>query len=370
MRRYWQPAVLSEEAPIGGPPRPVRLLGEDLVVFRDPAGQIGLLGRRCSHRGADLCYGEVEERGIRCFYHGWLYSTSGQCLEQPLEPADSQFCDSIHHLAYPCVERGGVIFGYLGPDEPPLLPDYEFLGVPEDQRRARRYLVECNYLQATEGSVDPLQLMVFNQVFGQDADRDPSIFGPRALQVETEDSEFGVRIFAARSTASDDLAVEVRDFMLPAISTISGIGIDGYAAHWHVPIDDTHHWRYVLAFRRDGPLTEEDAERNGLATVEDYRLTFDLQDRQQTKANFVAYAISLAESQGPIYDRTQEHLVNTDQGLLAMRTVMHKAIQDVQEGADPLGVVRDAEQNQFANIGAREQRITKDADWHLKPRED
>src|SRR5213593_314579 len=109
MRRYWQPAALSEELPEGGAPLPVRLLGEDLVLFRDDQGRPGLVGLHCSHRGADLSYGRLEDGGLRCIYHGWLYDIYGKCLEQPGEPTGSTFHERIHQTAYPCVERGGAI---------------------------------------------------------------------------------------------------------------------------------------------------------------------------------------------------------------------------------------------------------------------
>src|SRR5712692_10534968 len=127
MRRYWQPAAISEELPPDGAPRPVRLLGEDLVLFRDEQGQPGLLGLHCSHRGADLSYGRLEDGGLRCIYHGWLYDLSGRCLEQPGEPAGSTFYEKIRHPAYPCVESGGLILAYMGPGKPPLVPAYPFL---------------------------------------------------------------------------------------------------------------------------------------------------------------------------------------------------------------------------------------------------
>src|SRR2546427_2023577 len=134
MRRSWQPVALSEELPEGGAPLPVRLLGEDLVLFRDERGRPGLLGIHCSHRGADLSYGRLEDGGLRCIYHGRLYDINGRCLEQPGEPAGSTFHEKIHQAAYPCREVGGVILAYLGPGEPPLVPAYEFLNAPETHR--------------------------------------------------------------------------------------------------------------------------------------------------------------------------------------------------------------------------------------------
>src|SRR5438309_1953599 len=159
MRRYWQPAALSEELPIGAAPLTVRLLGEDLVMYRDPSNdQPGLLGLHCSHRGADLSYGRLEDGGLRCIYHGWLYNREGRCLEQPGEPAGSTFYEKIRHTAYPCIERNGAIFAYLGPGEPPEFPSYEFLTVPEESSYVTKCLHECSYLQANEGSIDLVHL--------------------------------------------------------------------------------------------------------------------------------------------------------------------------------------------------------------------
>src|SRR5947199_2658195 len=118
LRSYWQPAALSEELPPGGPPIPLRLFSEDLVMFRDEQGRIGLLDLHCSHRGTDLSYGRLEDGGLRCIYHGWLYDRSGRCLEQPGEPVGSTFHERIRHPAYPCVEASGVVLAYLGKGEP------------------------------------------------------------------------------------------------------------------------------------------------------------------------------------------------------------------------------------------------------------
>src|SRR5712692_8598889 len=154
MRRYWQPVALSEELLPGGAPLPVRLLGEELVLFRDEQGRPGLLGIHCSHRGADLSYGRIEDGGLRCIYHGWLYDIHGRCLEQPGEPAGSTFHERIHQTAYPCEEHGRTIFAYLGPGEPPLFPNYEFLLAPNEHVVATKRYHECNYLQANEGNID------------------------------------------------------------------------------------------------------------------------------------------------------------------------------------------------------------------------
>src|SRR5213593_3720368 len=132
LRRYWQPVALSEELPKGGAPLKVRILGEDLVLFRDDQDRPGLLGLHCSHRGTDLSYGRIEDGGLRCLYHGWLYDICGRVLEQPGEPGGGEHRDQIRQLAYPCQEAGGAVFTYMGPGEPPLFPDYDFLNASSE----------------------------------------------------------------------------------------------------------------------------------------------------------------------------------------------------------------------------------------------
>src|SRR5439155_17557910 len=155
MRRYWQPVGISEELPLGGEPRQIRIMGEDLILFRDDQGLPGLLALHCSHRGTALAYGRVEDGGIRCPFHGWVYDIHGRCLEQPAEPEGSRFKDKMRHPAYPCQELGGLIFAYLGPPEVmPLLPRYEVLVREDGTRKADCYQINSNYLQNVEGALD------------------------------------------------------------------------------------------------------------------------------------------------------------------------------------------------------------------------
>jgi nitrite reductase/ring-hydroxylating ferredoxin subunit len=347
MRRYWHPVALAEELEEGGPPVAVRLLGEDLVLFRDGKGQIGLLSRWCSHRGTDLSYGAAEEQGIRCGYHGWLYDIAGRCLEQPLEPPDSTLHLEIQHRAYLCQETAGLIFAYLGPGDAPLLPSYEFLGVSNERRRSTKYFLECNYLQGSEGSLDPMQRWFFENVFGGEGSS-PEPADDIKVQVRPQVTNFGVTV-ATRREDGPGPAEERRSFMLPSLCAIPAIGVNGYTVHWHVPIDDTHHWRYVTTFKRDGELSDEDAVRNGIEPAEGYRLT-NLWDREAMQRSFVVFSTAMAVSQGPIFDRTQENLQESDGGIIAMRDIVHRGIQDVQEGADPPHVVRDSAMNDFKHI--------------------
>src|SRR5262245_13595156 len=147
MRCYWQPVALCEELPSGGAPLKVKILGEELVLFRDDQERAGLIGLHCSHRGTDLSYGRIEDGGLRCLYHGWLYDICGRVIKQPGEPDGGVNRGSIRHLSYPCQEAGGVVFTYMGSGEPPLLPNYEFLVAPAEKRTVVKAFYECNYLQ-------------------------------------------------------------------------------------------------------------------------------------------------------------------------------------------------------------------------------
>ena|SRR5579871_3757295 len=339
MRRYWQPIALHDELAENGSTQPIRLLGEQLVLYRGLQGQLGLLGRWCSHRATDLAQGWVEEEGLRCPLHGWLYDAQGRCLEQPMEPPESTFHESIQHPAYRCTERGGVIFAYLGPGEPPILPDYECLTLADESRASAKYLLECNYLQALEGNLDPAQVALLARLVGSsDNAATPSL--DVELAVEPEDTEYGVRLAVLEHAAGSGAIRIVRNFAMPNLCFAPALGMEGGVAHWHVPIDDTHHWHYVLAYRGDGPISEEDARRNGVERLEGFRPPT---TREAMATSYVAYATILAESQGPIYDRTQEFLGETDKGVEALRRTIYGGIVDVREGADPLHVLRGAE---------------------------
>ncbi len=384
MRRYWQPAALSEELPQGGAPLPVRLLGEDLVLFRDDQGQPGLLGIHCSHRGADLSYGRVEDGGLRCIYHGWLYDIHGHCLDQPAEPGGGEHRDSIRHPAYPCHERAGVIFAYMGPGENPLFPNFEFLPVNNNLVFAEKRFHECNYLQGSEGNYELYHLSFLHYNYknrgigggwqGIDATAPEEGLSGRggAPGVETVDAElksFGVRCYKIRrGMGPDKYQLYINDFILPSITAFPGAlkGKGGYTAHWHVPIDDTHHWKYTFTFSKGGPLDKELLRSREDPLTADYKPTRNkanryLQDRESMKKesfsgiesskgvglNFQAQDRCVVEGPGPIQDRTQEHLVSMDKLIVVGRKVLLKAIRDVQQGADPSNVVRDPQLNRF-----------------------
>src|SRR5581483_7846994 len=226
LRRYWQPAALSEELPHGGAPLPIRLLGDALVLFRDDDGRPGLLGIHCSHRGADLSYGRLEDGGIRCIYHGWLYDRSGRCLEQPGEPSGSTFHERIRQTAYPCREVGGVILAYLGPSEPPQVPAYEFLTAPADHRFANKLLSECNFLQGNEGNLDQAHVSFLHRRLTPANDIEASLTARDTSPVlDPVETDFGVRIYSVRRADEGEQFVKISNFVLPNLAAVPGGGM-------------------------------------------------------------------------------------------------------------------------------------------------
>jgi phenylpropionate dioxygenase-like ring-hydroxylating dioxygenase large terminal subunit len=377
LRRYWQPVALARELTAAAP-LPVKVMGQDLVLFRDDQHRIGLLGLHCAHRGADLSYGRLEDGGLRCLYHGWLYNVRGRCLEQPGEPAGSTFHERIRQPAYPCVEKAGLIFAYLGPGEPPLLPAYEPLAVPDDHRYVTKAFHDCNFLQGNEGEIDPVHLSYLHRRmdFRPESQRTikgsegtlPMTFyvGDRSPRIDAEETEYGVRIFSIRQAGDDRIYLRQTNFVLPNLSTVVGpMAGHGYNIHWHVPIDDTHHWKYEIVFRRAAPLDETDWQRfraGETELTEDYHLVRNranryLQDRASMSWNFCGLGTNntpqdacAVEGAGPIQDRTQEHLGTTDKAIIAARQRILDAIQAVQEGGDPPHVLRDPTANRLAHI--------------------
>jgi phenylpropionate dioxygenase-like ring-hydroxylating dioxygenase large terminal subunit len=173
MRHYWQPAALSDELEGNRPVVPVKLLGEDLVLFRDSDGELGLIGRACPHRGADLCYGRLEDNGLRCPFHGWHFNRDGQCVEQPGEPDGSRMHERIQNTSYPVIEKNGIIFAYMGPGAPPEFPNFDCFRAPDTHVFAFKGMWDCNWLQAMEVGIDPAHASFLHR-FLEDEDPEDS----------------------------------------------------------------------------------------------------------------------------------------------------------------------------------------------------
>src|SRR4051794_28969994 len=264
MRRYWLPALLSEEVPQpDSPPVQVRILGEDLVAFRDSNGRIGLLDEHCSHRGTSLFYGRNEECGLRCIYHGWKYDVEGSVLDTPAEPAGSRFKEKLHHPAYATHEAGGIVFAYMGPPElKPLFPAYDWAGIAPDHCYATKAIQDCNYLQGLEGECDSSHLTFLHRSFRMGL---PSDSTPR---YETEDTDFGIRLVALREAPEGGTYVRISSFMMPVACAVpvgnGGSSLDtsdGYEVHFYTPMDDTHSLRFDFGFNRARPILPNEPVR-------------------------------------------------------------------------------------------------------------
>lgn len=393
MRQYWQPVGLASEVRPGSAPLPVRVLGEDLVLFRDDRGRVGLIGRHCSHRGTDLSYGRIEDGGLRCLYHGWLYDVDGKCLEQPAEPPASRLKDRVCHLSYPCIEAAGLVFAYLGDGEPPLLPNYEFLALPEEQTAIHRAYVGCNFLQKKEGNIDPAHLSFLHRFFDGAEDlstpneglTDDEAVDRRRLRadvqprLEVERTEFGLRIYAIRGAESGEDFVKVTNFVFPNISTHSIGFAHGYNVLWHVPIDDTSTWEFDMLFTRNEAIDDDWRQRkhaweNPSFLDAEHRTTRNqsnrfLQDREEMKTetftgmgyvHFVHDAFA-TETMGPIQDRTKETLGYSDKPIIALRRALLEALDRPSDEAPH--VVRSEAENHFPEVRSVEQLLPSDVPW-------
>jgi phthalate 4,5-dioxygenase oxygenase subunit len=389
LRRYWQPVALSEELPAGGAPKPLRAMSEDLVLFRDERGKAALLGLHCPHRGADLSYGRIEGGGLRCLYHGWLFAPDGRCLDQPGEPPESTFKERVTHTAYPCHEANGLILAYMGPGDPPPVPKLPFLVAPRESVWCTKLWHECNYLQGNEGNVDPQHLSILHR-FGDPEElfRDSRVImsGDLAPQIIVEETSFGLRAYAVRNASDDEVYVRISNFVMPNGSAFDGVPLsdpkttrpqpnEGYQSHWHVPIDDEHHYKYVIVHRYEGPIDRDFMDREIKGEVDEKyarrpskanRYFQNRDDMTSTYTgmgrNFQDHDRFAVEGAGPIFDRTRERLGRSDAALIVMRKQMLKAIDDVLAGRDPLGVARDPAVNPFADLVVRSQRLPKGAE--------
>jgi phenylpropionate dioxygenase-like ring-hydroxylating dioxygenase large terminal subunit len=370
-RRYWLPACLSEELPKPEcPPVRVKLMGEDLVAFRDRTGRVGLVGEHCPHRGVSLFYGRSEDCGLRCIYHGWLMDADGQVLETPAESEDNTIRNDVRHLAYPTHEVAGVVFAYLGPpDSMPLFPNYRFAEIPKDHTYVTKSFQECNYLQGLEGECDSAHLSFLHRALsGPLVDR--TVFTSRKPAYDYERTNFGLRLIATRAAEDDGVCVRVSSFVMPVTCWVPARARE---AHIYVPIDDTHSWRYDLGML-EGPVPEGgggrerflDGNYRKLANrANDY-----LQDREMQRLEsftgmdgLLAQDSCVTETMGPRFDRSKEYLGQSDAGVVAVRNVLLRAIRGLEKGNEPPHIVTDGDANLFTHIDACQVTVFGGTDW-------
>jgi phthalate 4,5-dioxygenase oxygenase subunit len=383
MRSYWLPALLSQEIPEPDcAPVRVRLLGEDLVAFRDSEGRVGLLGEHCSHRGTSLFFGRNEECGLRCIYHGWKMDVAGNVLDTPAEPAGSTLKDKVRHTAYPCHEAAGIVFAYMGPkDRVPLFPDYEWTRVPLDYLYVTKSLQDCSYLQGLEGECDSSHLSYLHRAFS-DAKRgggDPDMYGkdgsPELAGVETD---YGVRMISCRNPGDGTTYLRVSNFVLPCYGFVPTGGLkgnpEGYTIHAHVPVDDEHSLRFNIFFRRNRPVTAAEKRldeefKPDHTKARNIRNNYLIDREEQRRETFIGVGKSFVihdscatETMGPRYDRSKEHLGLGDITVIALRKRLLKVVRGLDRGEEPPHLIRSAEQNDQRQVACIVSKIpaTKD----------
>jgi 5,5'-dehydrodivanillate O-demethylase oxygenase subunit len=367
LRRYWHPIALSDRwegiktlwncdepvtfkgragtvashgAAVGtftGKPTPVRILGEDLVLFRDGSGQLGLLGLRCPHRGASFEYGRIRAEGIECCYHGWLFDVGGQCLAQPAEPVDSSFKDKVRHVAYPVRELGGMIWAYLGPGEPPILPKLDVVAREDGVRAVENFgLWGCNYFQVLENSPDTTHTAILHGGAGGERS---DIWGKEIPEVDWEEDEYGIKCRARRTNYD-----RYTHIVIPTTNRLPQPWPGGKfkwprgSAIFRTPVDDTHTLILSVVFTPylDGKPPELPPG-----------CTFDITDQLHVHRLQDYQAIV---SQDEVYDRTTERLGASDRGVILLRKIIMEGIAAVERGEEPKGVWRALEMDRILDF--------------------
>lgn len=366
-RHYWM--VVGRAQDLRDIPRATKVLGEDLVLFRNQKTGCGLLGLHCPHRGTSLEYGDIEPNGLRCPYHGWLFDTAGACLEQPAEPEGSTFCDKIKHLSYPVREMGGFIFGYLGPDpeRPPPLPRYAPLVAPGGQRRMeepRRY--EYNWYNFIENGADPTHFSILHRSDPNDGTWRSWFFNARDVPAfDAVETSYGMKVVSRKTGDDPDTVyIDEKSYALPSVMQIGdteythfkapkeALVQGSHNAHWMflTPNDDDHFTLYTvdhytgpdpdfmekLAPSRRPVATEKKADHDN-RRFSPFRGSVRLED------------IMTQSTQGSVVERT-EQLATSDKGIILQRKMVLEAIERVRQGIRPKGVLLHAEADELIHM--------------------
>ena len=365
-RRYWIPAMLAEELPDNDcPPVRVKLLSERLVAFRDSEGKLGLIDEFCAHRGVSLWFGRNEECGLRCPYHGWKFNVQGECMEIPSEPEESGFRKKIKLKSYPLIERGGILWTFMGPPEhQPPAPEWEFIMVPPSQTFTSKRSQECNWLQAMEGGIDSAHVSFLHR---GNLNSDPLFKGSRGNQYNLSDTmpyfevvehEAGLFIGARRNAENGKYYWRITPWVMPCFTMVPPRADHPIHGHFWIPMDDENCWAWSFDYHPARALTdgEVSAMRAGKGihvkyVPGSYRPAANkdndyLIDRAAQKAGTTYSGVegigmqdaSLQESMGPIVDRTKENLTSTDNGIIMARLKLIKAAKALADkGQDPPG---------------------------------
>ena len=379
MRRFWQPILLSDEVPDrDGPPTRVRLLGEDLVAFRDSNGDVGMIDAFCPHRRAGLFFGRNEEQGLRCVYHGWKFDVSGACVDMPSEPMESNFKDKVKIRAYPTVEAGDCIFVYMGPPEvQPPFPHLEWTRVPSANRLVMRWIQDSNYMQTIEGDLDTSHVSFLHRWF--DPNNRPRVVGRRikngkdmtvidgSPKLIVKETDYGFIYGSRRDIGDGEYYWRCTQFILPAYNLIPS-PLFPTTGHAWIPIDDDHTSVFSFTYDPYEPISDEQRELRRRTTMDMERVRHKTMDGQiidgwhdvrrmendflvdrdmQRTFNYTGIPVgrsqdeAMTDSMGRIVDRTQEHLGTSDTAIIFARRQLLRMARELQEGVEP-AAVRDA----------------------------
>lgn len=370
LRNYWQPVALVDEMLGERPVKAVRLLGEDLVLFKSQ-GEYGLMQRHCPHRGADLAYGRLEPDGLRCSFHGWKFDPAGKCVETPAEPLGSRLCEHIRTRAYPVTERSGILFAYLGAGTPPAFPEFDCFVAPDAYTFAFKGYWDCNWLQALEVGIDPAHASWLHKYFededpaasygkqfrGTPSDSDMPI--SKVLrefdrpEIRVEKTSYGMRLQTLRRISDAHTHIRVTHILFPQAFVIP-MNAEMTITQFHVPVDDVGCYWYSIFTSFGARVDKNTMREQRLKTypAPDYKPIFGRANRwgfdagEQKSKTFTGMGFDInihdqfaCESQGPIQDRTQENLGTTDKGIVLYRRLLLDAIRRNEAGEKPMMVL-------------------------------
>lgn len=383
-RRFWIPALLSSELPARDcPPVKVGLLGEKLVAFRDSSGAIGLLDARCPHRLANLYWGRNEDNGLRCVYHGWKFSVTGECLEMPAEPPESKYHENVCATAYATREAGGIIWAYMGPPEKqPPFPAMDWTFFPPEHSVASKRLQRCSYLQNLEGELDSAHnyfLHRFDIPSGQSMMPPAHLRSPRFT---VKEKPYGLLIGARRETPTGDHDWRVTPFLMPSFTIIPTEKVHNDPERFTaaVPIDDENMWGFTVTWRPDRPLDATDrvviasglwaghvrSDPKTFIPVSNIDNDYDIDRQRQATDSFTGIPgiriqdMAVQEDQGgPICDRTIEHLGTSDRAIVATRRLLLRAARELEDGIEPY----QAQNAETFRMRAIAMEAPQDQDW-------
>ncbi|MDA0652709.1 MAG: Rieske 2Fe-2S domain-containing protein [Proteobacteria bacterium] len=391
LRRFWMPALLEEEVPHPDcPPVRLKLLGEELVAFRDSNGTVGVLDAHCPHRQAELFFGRNEECGLRCVYHGWKFDVEGHCVDMPSEPPGSDFKRKIKQKSYRTAIQGGVVWLYMGPsDRQPDLPRFEWSWLSADRRGATKRLQECNWAQAYEGGIDSSHISLLHSNLDDagmgnfNRPRDKYNALDRHLVFQVADARHGLLIGARRNAEADSYYWRVTQSLMPFYTMIPPVmeGTDTaqapYGGHAWVPIDDHNTWTWSFGVQPNRPFSIEERENiNGRTgrwgpidenyrplqnRANDYLIDREVQrTRSYTGIDGVPNQdAGIQESMGLICDRTKEHLGASDLAVIEWRKKILQAVNDLAAGKEPA----EPHNGDWYNVRPASLVLPRDVDW-------